>query len=319
MKQSPKCRLALAVSALALVACTGETGSIVVERPPEKAYTLADLEGILSDPVKRSEMVVKIMGSTEPETTYAFLKFHVYGFAGENVIPFFTMNNVIVQKWAPMEEPGHFSLQHYEAAYYSEFDTATPIETWENPISGEPLEIPPFILGPIFREYTPDGIIAPALAPEPLNISVIGNRVFVPTQSIDLAYNPMSTPDWGAYQGPPDIYWDSMMTYSADIEEVLDPSTSRAKAEIHMQNLVSFNPYFKLGMLEGRTMVRAFGTHIDSLDDIPPETRAGLAEYVPEIFATEDWTDLRLDSIDFMQKVRAELDATIAEEEAAAD
>ena len=72
-----------------------------------------------------------------------------------------------------------------------------------------------------------------------------------------------------------------MMTYSADIEEVLDPSTSRAKAEIHMQNLVSFNPYFKLGMLEGRTMVRAFGTHIDSLDDIPPETRAGLAEYVP--------------------------------------
>lgn len=298
--------LVFAVSALALAACAAETST--VEDPAEaKTYTTADLDEILADPVKRSEMIVKVMGSTEREDTYAFLKFHVYGYAGENVIPFFTMNNVIVQKWTPTEEPGNYDLQHYEVAYYSDFDETTPIETWENPVTGEVIDIPPFVLGPIYRQYTPEGVIAPGLAPEPLNISVIGNRVFIPTQSVDQTSNPMSGPEWGPYAGDPTVYWDSMLTYSADMSDVLDPSLSKAGAEIHMQNLVSWNPYFKMGMLPGRTMVRAYGTHIDSLDDIPPEARAGLEKYTPEIFETDTWTDFRLDNIDFMNEVREKI------------
>ena len=105
------------------------------------------------------------------------------------------------------------------------------------------------------------------------------------------------------------------MTYSASIEDVLNPELSRAKSEIHMQNLVSFNPYLKMGMRDGRTMVRAFGTHIDSLDDIPPEARAGLEKYTPEIFETDDWVELRIDAIDFMKKIRAQLDAEAAASE----
>ena len=302
-------RIALAASALVLSACSAESTVSAAEAEKAHVHTTADLDEILSDPVKRSEMIVKVMGSTERKDTYAFLKFHVYGYLGENLIPFYSMNNVIVQKWTPLEEPGTYSLQHYEVAYYSEFDTTTPIEEWTNPVTGETIELPPFVLGPIAREYTPDGIIAPGLAPNPLNISVIGNRVFIPTQSTDVIFNPMSSPDWGEYTGPPEVYWDSMLTYSADVDDVLNPDLSSAKAEIHMQNLVSFNPYLKMGMRDGRTMVRAFGMHIDSLDDIPPEVRAGLEKYTPEIFATDEWMDLRIDTVDFMQKVRSELDA----------
>ena len=285
---------------------------------PAKKYTLSDIEHILADPVKRSEMIVKVMGSTAREDTYAFLKFHVYGYAGENIIPFFTMNNVIVQKWFP-KEPGHYDLRHYEVAYYSEFDTEKPIEKWENPVTGEVVDIPHFILGPIERQYTPDGIIAPGIAPNPLNISVIGNRVFIPTQSTDKVFNPMSTPEWGEYAGSPDVYWDSMLTYSADIEDVLDPEKSMAGAEIHMQNLVSWNAFFKMGYRPGRTMVRAFGTHLDSLDDLPPEARAGLEKYTPEIFNTDEWEDVRIDAIEYMVEIqekiaRGEIDVSPVEE-----
>lgn len=305
--------LAAAVLGLALAGCGAppatQTATSQAQTETEAvSYTLADLDDILADPIKRSEMIVKVMGSTEREDTYAFLKFHVYGYAGENVIPFFTMNNVIVQKWTPIE-PGYFAMQHYEVAYYSEFDSTTPIETWENPITGEVVDVPHFILGPIAREYTPDGIIAPGIAPNPLNISVIGDRVFIPTASTDKVFNPMSTPDWGEYAGDPDVYWDSMLTFSADIKDVLNPDTSNARAEIHMQNLVSWNPFFKMGLRPGRTMVRAFGTHLDSLDDIPPEVRAGLEKYTPEIFNTGEWVDLRIDAVEFMQDIRSKIDS----------
>lgn len=298
----------MAVSALALAACSPASGPDA-DPAPAKKYTTADIQHILDDPIKRSDMIVKIMGSTAREDTYAFLKFHVYGYAGENLIPFFTMNNVIVQKWTPLEEPGVYDLQHYEVAYYSEFDTATPINEWENPVTGEVVDVPHFILGPIAREYTPEGIIAPGIAPNPLNISVIGDRVFIPTQSIDKVYNPMSGPEWGEYAGDPDLYWDSMLTYSADIEDVLDPDKSNAKAEIHMQNMVSWGSYMKMGMRPGRTTVRAYGTHLDSLDDLPPEVRAGLEEYTPAIFNTDEWTELRIDAVDFMMEIRAKIDS----------
>lgn len=304
--------LAIFLSLVLFAACHAPTEK--TSSPKEQSVITADLEEILSDPVERSKMIVKVMGSTEREDTYAFMKFHIYGYNGGNLIPFYTMNNVVVQKWTPMEEPGYFDLQHYEVGYFSEFDTPTPIETWENPITGETVEIPPLILGPIAREYTPEGITAPGLAPKPLNISVIGERLFIPTQSIDKFYNPMSTPDWGEWAGSPDIYWDSMLTYSADVADVLNPKISRAKAEIHMQNLISWSPFLKMGTSPGRTMVRAYGTHIDSLDDLPPEVIAGLRAHTPAIFETDDWTELRIDAVDFMMEVRAKLDGNDVEE-----
>lgn len=298
----------MATSALALAACSPASAP-AAEPAPAKKYTTADIQDILDDPIKRSDMIVKIMGSTAREDTYAFLKFHVYGYAGENLVPFFTMNNVIVQKWTPMEEPGHYDLLHYEVAYYSDFDETTPIESWENPLTGETNEIPPFILGPINREYTPDGIIAPGIAPNPMNISVIGDRVFIPTQSIEKVFNPMSGPEWGQYASDPDVYWDSMLTFSADVEDVLNPDLASAPAELHMQNMVSWNPYFRMGDIEGRTMVRAFGTNLDSLDDLPPEVRDGLEKYTPDIFNTDEWTDMRIDAVDYMMEIRAKIDS----------
>ena len=76
-----------------------------------------------------------------------------------------------------------------------------------------------------------------------------------------------------------------------------------------MQNLVSWNPFFKMGKRPGRTTVRAFGTHLDSLDDIPPEVRAGLEKYTPEIFATDEWQDVRIDAVEFMVDIKAKIDS----------
>ncbi len=296
----------IAVLGLALASCSP---SATEAATPEVTYTTADLQPILDDPVERSKLIAKIMGSTEREDVTTFLKFHIYGYAGENVLPLFSMNNVIVQKWTPLEDEGYYDVQHYEVAYFSEFDTATPIETWENPYTGETLEIPPFILGPISREYTPEGVIAPGVAPNPLNISVIGDRVFIPTQSVDKIFNPMSGPEWGEWASSPDVFWDSMLTFSADIDDVMNDEITNARAEIHMQNLISWGVFMKMGLRPGRTMARAYGTNIDSLDDIPPEYLEGLKKYTPDIFEVDEWTDMRIDAVDFMNEIKAQIDS----------
>lgn len=264
----------------------------------------------LRDPVSRAKLIAKVLGSTEEAERHGFLKFHIYGFAGDgNIVPFFTMNNYIVQKWRPAED-GDFEVDHYEVAYYSKFDSDEPIESWENPLTGEVVDVPHFVLGPVPRIYGPSQVgNKSSFSSDPLNITMIGDRVYIPTLSSFSVDNTMSPEDWGPYSSGPKIYWDSMLVYSADVEDVFDEEKTHVDAEIHMQNLVSWAPYLKLGQTPGRTMARAYGQHVSGYDALPPKIRKNLEKYTPEIFDIENWTDMRMDSIELamsLQKQRAE-------------
>lgn len=256
----------------------------------------------LKDPVRRTKLIAKVLGSTVEDERHAFLKFHIFGFAGDgNLIPFFTLNNYIVQKWVPVEDSS-YEVQHYEVGYYSKFDTATPLNEWENPLTGEVIALPHFLLGPVPRAYGPDMGKSPAtFAPDPMNITMIGDRVFIPTLSKFEFPNSLSADDWGPYSSGPVTFWDSMLVYSADVEDVFDDNKNQVPAEMHMQNLVSWAPYLKLGQSPGRTMVRAYGQHISGYDALPKDIRENLQKYTPEIFDIPAWTEMRLDSIELMQ------------------
>jgi len=272
--------------------------------PQDLKENRAELSEILSDPAARTKLIAKVMGSTVEADRHAFLKFHVFGYAGDgNLIPFFSMNNYIIQKWRPGED-STFEVDHYEVAYYSKFDTTEPLSDWENPLTGEVIELPHFVLGPVPRFYGPGiGKDPASFAPDPLNITMIGDRVYIPTLSKFQFPNSLTTEEWGRYGGSPATYWDSMLVFSADIEDALDEDKTHVSAEMHMQNLVSWAPYFKLGDSPGRTMVRAYGQHISGYDDLPADVRANLEKFTPEIFDLDSWTEPRLDTVEFSQSL----------------
>lgn len=284
---------ALSALTLALSACDQAPQELSSQDLEESRQSLAS---ILEDPAARSKLIAKVMGSTVEAERHAFMKFHVFGFAGDgNLIPFFTMNNYIIQKWVPGDN-ATYEVMHYEVAYYSKFDTDEAINEWENPLTGEVVQLPHFVLGPLPRSYGPgQGEGSASFAPDPLNITVIGDRVYVPTLTKFAFPNQLSPEEWGPYSSGPTVYWDSMLVFSADIQDVLDESKTHVSAEMHMQNLVSWAPYLKLGQSPGRTMVRAYGQHISGFDDLPANIRENLKKYTPEIFDISSWTELRMD------------------------
>lgn len=258
----------------------------------------------LKNPEQRSKLIAKVLGATVEKERHAFLKFHIFGFAGDgNLIPFFTMNNYVVQKWVPGEN-STYEVQHYEVGYYSKFDTTEPLNEWENPLTGEVVKLPHFVLGPVYRAYGPGmGESSASFAPDPLNITMIGDRIYIPTLSKFKFPNRLSAEEWGPYSSGPVTYWDSMLVYSADVEDVFDDTKTHVPAEMHMQNLVSWAPFLKLGQSPGRTMVRAYGQHISGYDALPTDIRENLEKYTPEIFDIEAWTEVRMDSIELAQSL----------------
>lgn len=295
-------RATLSFAILALVACAPSAPGDTELTAKELDQYQRQLSSRLKDPVARSKMIAKVMGSTVEDERHAFLKFHIFGYAGDgNIIPFFTMNNYVVQKWSPGEGAGDFLVEHYEVGYYSKFDEEEPIDIFKNPLTDETVEMPHFVLGPLTREYTAERSDNRAtFAPDPLNITMIGDRVYIPTLTTFAFPNRMPPGDWGPYYTGPMTYWDSMLVFSADVEDVFNDKLTHTDAEMHMQNLVSWAPFLKLGQSPGRTMVRAYGQHISGYDALPENIRKNLKKHTPEIFDIESWTETRLDSVDMV-------------------
>lgn len=294
-------------SVLALTAACSPSAEVKADLTDEDlAIYQRKLAIRLNNPEARSRMIAKILGSTVEDERHAYLKFHIFGYAGDgNLIPFFTMNNYVVQKWKPGED-ATFEVEHYEVGYYSKFDDVEPLTDWENPLTGEVVELPHFVLGPVPRAYGPGlGQNSASFAPDPLNITMIGDRVYVPTLSKFSFPNALSSEEWGPYSSGPTTFWDSMLVYSADVQDVFNSEKTHVAAEMHMQNFVSWAPFLKLGEAPGRTMVRAYGQHISGYDALPANIRANLKEYTPEIFDIDAWTELRMDSIELAQDLAA--------------
>lgn len=282
-----------------LVAGCADDGAVTAEKRPEP------LRLDLDDPVDLAVARQKVIGSVAEEEIHSFLRFHFYGqVPGEKARPLLSMNNYIVDRWQPVER-GTYRLRHWEVGYYCAFDTDEPIETWLNPYTGEQIEVFHFVLGPIDREYTPETILAPGLAPLPLTSHIMGPRFYVATEAISQVPSLFQPDQWPKRSPGKTANWLSLQTLSALMEDVLNPELSSAPANIHLQNFVSWSSWMQMGGRPGGTMARAFGTEVAGLDSLPEHVHDGFRQYTPEIFETATWDTTRFDEFDYFDLMKA--------------
>jgi hypothetical protein len=282
--------------ALTTVAAAG-----VAAAAPTYAATSGKLD--LDDPKVRAMVRAKIQGSIADETVYTFYRLHLYGYMNDgNLIPFCTMNNLNITKWKPLPN-GNYAGTVFESGAYCKFDTDEPLEVWENPITGEKRDVWPFVGGPIKVETGPDGAITDATAtvkPKAMRIDVIGDTVFVVSQSAFSFPNPMKPEQYPTESAGPTYYWDSHFVHAGKVADVLNPKLTRAGAFSQFQNMVSWHPWLGLGGKPGRTYGKAYGTKLASLDDLPRAARISLEKQTPEIFEPNLWEKPRLDFPEYM-------------------
>ena len=248
----------------------------------------------LADPVTALRTHVKMVGSTGREVVYSFMRLNLYGDLGTgNFVPLFTMNNILVDYWEPKENDSH-EMRKYEVGYYSAFDGHEPLEQFANPITGQTVPIHHFRLGPVPRLYTPTGVHAMGYTPKLLPIEIIGDRVFLATESIE------SRPDI-ARPGETN-YTNSFMTMSARVADIADPKITSAPVHLQLQNKHKWANWMRLGNRPGGTVARGFGGKIPSLDALPPAVHAGARKLVPEIFDTKNWTEFVFEDTEYLRE-----------------
>ncbi len=247
-----------------------------------------------ADPLTLLRTHVKMVGSLGREVVVSFMRLNIYGDLGEgNFVPFFTMNNILVDYWEPREDHQH-EMRKYEVGFYTRYDSYEPLEHFDNPVTGQRMPIHHFRLGPVPRVYTPDGVIAMGYNPKLLPVELIGDRVFLATQSIE------SAPD--AVRPGRTNYVNSFMTMSALLADVANPRVLSAPVHLQLQNKNRWQAWMGMDDRPGGTVARGFGTKIPGLWALSPAVAAGARRFVPEIFDTKNWTEFVFEDSEYLKQ-----------------
>lgn len=248
----------------------------------------------LADPLTALRTHVKLVGSVGNEVVHTFFRLNIYGDLGAgNFVPLFTMNNILVDYWTA-QEGDVYEMRKYEVGFYTKIDSYEPLDHFDNPLTGEQHNIHHFRLGPVPRVYTPDGIIVMGYNPNPMPLELIGDRVFLATQSIESTadvVNPGQT-----------NFVNSFMTYSALLSDVANPQVLSAPVHAQLQNKNRWAPWMGMGDRAGGTVARGFGAKIASLDALPSDVMNGVKKFVPEILDTKNWTEFLFEDTEYLRE-----------------
>lgn len=278
-------------SALQGATALGGAGLLGLATTPAHAST-AKLPDF-TDPRTSLRTHVKMVGSLGKATVFSFMRLNIYADLGEgNFVPFFTMNNILVDYWRPKGDDQH-EMRKYEVGFYTRFDSQEPLEEFLNPVTGKTSAIHHFRLGPVPRLYTPSGVIAMGYTPKLLPIEVIGERVFLATQSIE------SRPDM--VNPGRTSYTNSFMTMSASLADIIDPAVLSAPVHVQLQNKNRWAPWVGMEDRPGGTVARGFGGKVASLDALPKTVIEGARRFVPEIFDTANWHDFVFEDSEYLK------------------
>lgn len=261
----------------------------------------------LSDPVVRARVRAKISGSAAREDVHGLSVLHLYAFTGEgNTQPLMTMYNYTVTRWMPQTD-GTYKTKHYESGVYTKFNTNEVMDYWDNPLTGERRKVWPFIGGPISTQVGPDGTVTgpeATVKPQSLGIHVLGDQVFIPSQSAFSFPNPFQPEQYPVESSGRMFFWDSFFTISARLEDVLNPELDNVPSSGQFQNLVSWHPWLGMGQRPGRTFGRAFGTKLrGGFADLEPWLQDAVEKYTPGIRDVENWTDVRNDFAEYAESL----------------
>ena len=164
-----------------------------------------------------------------------------------------------------------------ELMYYVDIDSGEPIYEWENPWTGETVNVNHVANNPVMGGFGPgDGEF-------PLD-TVMNGKIATSVQDINLYYpNPMahqehfmeySPQDW--YEGGEFFKW----FIDADELKTEGPSISD-KAYYAWSRTSQWLPWMKMGDRPGTLLYSTTGSVVDSIDDLPPYMVKDIRERLP--------------------------------------
>ena len=205
----------------------------------------------MEDPISRFEARLKTRGSLAEETVHRLSTGHVWMYHPEThkFDPFCSMENYNVTEWTH-DDDGVIRSRMFEVAVYLKFGTDEVMEEWVNPFTNEKLKVHHYVIGPMLSAHDPRATDADAgaenaervIVPNHLDWMVMGDTVYMPTDSSVDYKNPLQPDVWPRASAGETFGWDSFIMFASKISDLADPNVKQAMAHSWYQESTTGSP-----------------------------------------------------------------------------
>ncbi len=207
-----------------------------------------------------------------------------YGQVGTTLTPLFTMKVGTLQRVTPREDGG-FDLTSLEMVFLADSDSGKRLTQWRNPYTGEMLPVRFSPLGPSTVRYRADNsrvlptelggarLEARAQTSAPL---IVGDDVFVRDESTARVFTPGRTVPFEV---------NDIATYHGSLRNLSDPNVTMGAATVSFAEVTGWQRWMNMGERPGNLTSRSSGAKVASIEAMPADWRAMLAEVAPQIAA----------------------------------
>ena len=227
----------------------------------------------LSTPEKRLRARVKLLGSTAEEDVYINLQGTLWGIVpGREAVPICGFQGLARSFWSPNED-GSFTQRAFDIGYFSDHETKEPVDSLENPLTGETVEPFHFRYGGASQQHTVESVEEPG----DHNWAKMGDRLWFSERRTGSFPSPLSTEEWPR-EAPADdtFYLGSETTYITTPEQLADDSIAAADVTVFWSSILSWEPWLLMDGAPGFVMWRGIAAKLAS----PNEAPAPLLSYI---------------------------------------
>lgn len=184
-------------------------------------------------------------------------------------------------------EDGTYENTAISMVAYTNTVTGEVLETFNNPWTGETVDISLFPAAPATRVITKDGVNAPMLEREgtivdyasPVGPSRIqGNKVWVEG-------NDMTTLRSNDEKRELIFGVNDWSTFTGQLADVADPSNGNPLSDWYFNDILTWSPWLKMPGHPGNMISRGYGAKVRSFDEMPADIVALVKRMHPKVYA----------------------------------
>lgn len=212
---------------------------------------------------------------------------HVFGFEGLNVARAVAVD-------------GGYELLARECAFYLDSRSREILGTWDNPRTGQSVEVVHVWNDPVNQRWLADGPRGPFRLPW----TRLGDRLCV-NMDIPLTYpSPLPTSKFPENSAD-DLYRAlELFQFYGDAAEIADPAVSCAACELSWMRMSPWLPWMAMGDRPGGLVFHCRGYKLGSYDEVPQRTRDYIAARHPEFAeAPTAWSEPNETSWTYFKKL----------------
>ena len=270
------------VSRRAMLGGLGAAGLAAAGAVPAQA---AGHETVLDFSKREDQMtaLIKMRCSMDDRIVLGGVKGLYYGVVDNKITPLY---GVLAGTMARYRKLDNFRYEgvSFEVAYFTDWHTGKLLETFDNPYTGETVEVPQTRMGPSKLIIGLDGREIPSDNPRLAGMD-ISHRFIPPRAEHDTVVLVeeirVGTPD--DFPGP-QFHYNEVTTYRAQMADLVNPEVMLANDSTHFNGVISWRPWLKMGDHPGHLFGTATGGRYDSVDDYPPYYVELTNKHHPDVF-----------------------------------